>query len=70
MIIHVRRRLLKRPRRPWPRASSRKARSTPKSTASTARVAVADTPEEAFEEAKRKAKVDLLAEFEAQTVTV
>ena len=32
--------------------------------------AVAETPEQAFEEATRKAKVDLLAEFEAQTVTV
>jgi len=69
MIIKVRRRLLKaardlqegiEPTEPWHPEIYRMHREQ----------AVADTPEQALEEAKRKAKVDLLAEFEAQAVTV
>jgi hypothetical protein len=69
MIIKVRRRLLKaardlqngiEPSEPWHPEIYRMHREQ----------AVAETPEQAFEDAKRKAKADLLAEFEAPKLTV
>jgi hypothetical protein len=69
MIIKVRRRLLKaardlqngiEPTEPWHPETYRMHREQ----------AVAETPEAAFEEAKRLAKVDLLAEWQAPKLTV
>jgi phenylpropionate dioxygenase-like ring-hydroxylating dioxygenase large terminal subunit len=69
MIIKVRRRLLKaardlqngiEPSEPWHPETYRMHREQ----------AIAETPEAAYEEALRKSKTDLLAQFEAQKVTV
>jgi hypothetical protein len=69
MIIKVRRRLLKaardlqngiEPSEPWHPETYRMHREQ----------AVAETPEAAFEEAKRLAKVDLLSEWQAPKISV